>query len=135
MYKVDGVPHPENAREKDDAKTSYFELVPADASLVGGMYCCVLLPSSCYNFRTYLYFSNFYISIIYCYFKYDCCICLKYIRLIFDTEIISNDRNANFYPLFLHMMTKNSTSALGTQESHELSCIVYQSCKKNYGKG
>ena len=93
--KVEGVPYPENAREKDDAKTSYFELVPAEASLIGDMYCCFLLPSSCYNLRTHLYFSNFSISINYSYPKYDCCICLKYIRLIFDTEIISNDRNTN----------------------------------------
>ena len=31
IYKVEGVPYPENAREKDDAMTSYFELVPAEA--------------------------------------------------------------------------------------------------------
>ena len=32
-YKVEGFPYPENTRKKDDAKTSYFELVPAEASL------------------------------------------------------------------------------------------------------
>ena len=33
INKVEGVPYPENARKKDDAKTSYFELVPAEAFL------------------------------------------------------------------------------------------------------
>ena len=38
IYKVEGVPYPENAREKDDAMTSYFELVPAEAFFREGLY-------------------------------------------------------------------------------------------------
>ena len=33
IFKVEGVPYPENAREKDDAKTLYFKLVTAEAFL------------------------------------------------------------------------------------------------------
>ena len=37
INKVEGVPYPENAQERDEAKTSYFELVPAEVSLIRGM--------------------------------------------------------------------------------------------------
>ena len=92
--------------KKYDAKTSYFELLPAEAYLRGGLCCCFLIKSSCYNLLTYLYFSNFSISINYSYPKYDCCICLKYIHLIFDTWSISNDRNTNLLSLFAHAWRK-----------------------------
>ena len=78
-YYIEGVTYPENEREKYDAKTSYFELVPAKA-FWGGVLCCWFLIPSCYNLRTYLYFSNFSTSITYSYPKYDCCICLKYVE-------------------------------------------------------
>ena len=37
--------------------------MPAQAFLRGGLCCCFLIPSSCYNLRTYIYFLNFSISI------------------------------------------------------------------------
>ena len=47
-------------------------LVPAEASLSEVLYCCFLLASFCYNLHTYLYFTNFSISINYSYPKYNC---------------------------------------------------------------
>ena len=87
---VEGVRYPENAREKDDAESSYnyhlsllllFELLPAEASLrKEGCAAAFPCPFLATIYTPTFIFPAFFILINYSYPKYDCYVCLKYVK-------------------------------------------------------